>query len=205
MCIYGVSCYLFSAECIILLLYTGKYKIYFIKDICGKVLLVCGYQIKRFVTSFPAGELRCVETEGLITECNHTVCLVQTTTKSQNSQPATAWRNHDSLNNSLDTFSYFSTSFGGMLRLYFWGMVLPFQELRKFCQDKLHAQTVPQIVLYQMLRSWFVLEVCNPSKVLDLRFVFQVSAKLIPLKLTVAAEQNDWTHFTGELLDVSEL
>lgn len=101
-CVYIWSFLLpfFSAECIILLLYTWKYKIYFIKDIwiClwkYKVLFVCGHLVTRFITrrsdpSFPGGARQHVETEGRIRECIHTVSLVQTTTKSQNSEPATA-------------------------------------------------------------------------------------------------------------------
>lgn len=128
----------FSAECIILLLYTWKYKIYFIKDIwiClwkYKVLFVCGHLVTRFITrksdpSFPGGARQHVETEGRIRECIHTVSLVQTTTKSQNSEPANCTEETGDwtlMHSTACSFNHISVSLGNIWGFYFWSMLLP--------------------------------------------------------------------------------
>lgn len=52
-------------------------------------LWTSGNEVYHEDPSFPGGARQHIETEGRIRECIHTVSLVQTTTKSQNSEPAT--------------------------------------------------------------------------------------------------------------------
>lgn len=88
----------FSAECIILLLYTWKYKIYFIKDIrkCvknnKKSLSVCRNAIRRVVErgrAFPCGDRRTKA------ECIHAVCGADYSRFSKSPTSNCMTRNHN--------------------------------------------------------------------------------------------------------------
>lgn len=143
----------------------------------GEVLFVCRYRgLSLDLQSFPGGELLHGETEGLITECIHSVCgannsNVSTTTTSNcmRSKPrlsvltcsTTAW-----------TLTHFHISLGNMFGLHFWSS--HFRALKKSL-TKMKCSTSVQTVIVtsrQLLKDTTCIS-----------FSLQVCSQIIPLLL----------------------